>query len=188
MLGVLLHVIGDAINNIGVIITALIIWKTSSKNRFYADPAVSMFIAIMVLLSSLPLVKYSGAILLQTAPQGVSHDDVKWDLERIPGVVSVHELHIWRLDQKKTIASAHIVVADEATMRNFMEIARVVGECLHAYGIHSATLQPEISGSDDSHHDHHPSKELGGTTLRRIPSACSIRCGTICHELTCCKL
>lgn len=63
---------------------------------------------------------------------------------QIPGVESIHELHIWRLDQKKAIASAHIVVSNNE-MADFMERARTISECLHAYGIHSATLQPELS-------------------------------------------
>ena len=63
---------------------------------------------------------------------------------QIPGIESVHELHIWRLDQKKAIASAHIVVSSNE-VTDFMERARTISECLHAYGIHSATLQPELS-------------------------------------------
>ncbi|KAK7750794.1 hypothetical protein SLS62_007193 [Diatrype stigma] len=144
MMGVLTHVIGDALNNIGVIIAALVIWLTSYDARFYADPGVSMGIALMILLSSLPLVKNSGKILMQSAPKGVDLDHVRHDLEKIPGVESIHELHIWRLDQKKAIASAHIVVSNNDVV-DFMERARTISECLHAYGIHSATLQPELS-------------------------------------------
>lgn len=83
MLGVLLHVIGDALNNIGVIIAAVVIWQATYEGRFYADPGVSMGIAIMILLSALPLVKNSGAILLQSAPRGVDPQDVKHDLEKV---------------------------------------------------------------------------------------------------------
>lgn len=83
MLGVLIHVIGDAINNIGVIIAAVIIWQTRGEARFYADPAASMFIAIMIFISSIPLTKNSGAILLESAPRGVEIDDVKHDLEQV---------------------------------------------------------------------------------------------------------
>lgn len=83
MLGVLIHVIGDAINNIGVIIAAVIIWQTRSEARFYADPAASMFIALMIFISSIPLTKNSGAILLESAPRGVEIDDVKHDLEQV---------------------------------------------------------------------------------------------------------
>ncbi len=83
MLGVLVHVIGDALNNIGVIIAALVIWQTNYEARFYADPGVSMGIAIMILLSALPLVKNSGLILLQSAPRGVDISDVKHDIEKV---------------------------------------------------------------------------------------------------------
>jgi len=55
MQAVLIHLMGDAFNNIGVIISALIIWKTTSENRFYADPAVSMVIGIVLVLTALKL-------------------------------------------------------------------------------------------------------------------------------------
>lgn len=55
MMGVLLHVLGDAANNLGVMIAALVIWLTQYEARFYADPATSLGIAAMIMLSSLPL-------------------------------------------------------------------------------------------------------------------------------------
>lgn len=83
MMGVLIHVIGDAFNNVGVIVAALVIWLTSSEARFYADPGISMGIALMILVTSIPLVKNSGKILMQSAPKGVDMDDVKHDLEKV---------------------------------------------------------------------------------------------------------
>lgn len=83
MLGVLVHVIGDAINNIGVIIAAVVIWQTNYEARFYADPAASLFIALMIFFGAIPLTKNSGTILLQSAPLGVEIDDVKHDLEQV---------------------------------------------------------------------------------------------------------
>nr|RBQ93026.1 hypothetical protein FVER53263_06383 [Fusarium verticillioides] len=143
MLGVFIHVLGDAINNIGVIIAAVLIWQLKGEGRYYADPAVGVFISLMILLSAIPLVKKSGAILLQTAPEGVNPEDVKRDIKMIPGIISVHELHIWRLDQRKFVASAHIAV-DSRTVQGFADKAKIIMECLHAYGVHSATLQPEV--------------------------------------------
>jgi zinc transporter 1 len=55
MMGVLIHVMGDAVNNVGVIIAALVIWLAEYDGRFYADPGVSMGIALLILLSALPL-------------------------------------------------------------------------------------------------------------------------------------
>ncbi|KAK3487688.1 cation efflux family-domain-containing protein [Neurospora hispaniola] len=143
MLAALIHAMGDAINNLGVIMAALLIWLLKSDARFYADPGVGVGIAIMIVLSSVPLIKNSGEILLESAPKGVRTDDIKHDIEKVPGVDSIHELHVWRLDQNKAIASVHVVLTEDGIV-NFMDKARTIGECLHAYGIHSATVQPEL--------------------------------------------
>ncbi|KAI1382634.1 cation efflux protein [Hypoxylon trugodes] len=216
MMGVLLHVIGDACNNIGVIIAALIIWLARSDARFYADPGISMGIALMILMTSVPLVKNSGKILMQSAPTGVNIDDVRHDLEKIPGIQSVHELHVWRLDQKKSIATAHVVVSNNE-MTDFMDRARTIGECLHEYGIHSATLQPELAtptststtgnGSSSSRNstdnirvEPNPAAvtpetaSASGASIRRrrpeitaVAAPCQIACGNLCESLTCCN-
>jgi zinc transporter 1 len=205
MIGVLIHVLGDAVNNIGVIIAALIIWLTHSPARFYADPAVSLWIALMILFSAIPLTKNSGKILLQSAPPGVNLEDVQKDLESIPGVKGVHELHVWMLDQRKAIASAHIVVSEEA-LASFLEKRETICECLHAYGIHSATLQPELeeAGGPRLSGDAAGDEERRGITVigSKTPSVagsglseksgkssskCALTCGTLCEPLTCCN-
>ncbi|KAI1109712.1 cation efflux protein [Nemania sp. NC0429] len=215
MMGVFVHVVGDALNNLAVIVAALIILLTSSPSRFYADPGVSTAISILILLSAIPLVRNSGKILMQSAPHGVDLDDVKHDLEKIPGIESVHELHIWRLDQRKAIASAHVVVSNNE-LADFMDQAKTVTECLHAYGIHSATLQPELASpaavvaesssmsTDGASGRSSSNRRNGGMTrigaevgpapaaasLRRRRtegSGCQIACGNICENLTCCN-
>jgi len=144
IMGVLIHVGGDAANNIGVIIAGAVIWKTKSPRRYYADPAVSVAIALMIFFSSIPLVKKSGLILLESAPSGVKPQDIKHDIEKLDGVIAVHELHVWRLNQQKTLASAHITVS-ETQLKSFQALARSATECFHAYGIHGVTLQPELA-------------------------------------------
>ncbi|CAG8908929.1 unnamed protein product [Penicillium egyptiacum] len=171
IMGVMLHVIGDAINNLGVMAAGLIIWLAAPHaSRYYADPGVSMFIAILIILSSFPLMRRAGMILLESVPTGVDMCDVKHDLEKIKGVNSIHELHIWRLNQQKTLASVHIVVSDDS-VENFMKTARVINQCFHAYGIHSITLQPELLEVDECFHE---------------TSRCQVICGTVCEQLTCC--
>jgi zinc transporter 1 len=183
MLAVLIHVLGDAINNIGVIIAACIIWFVKSEKRFYADPAVSTWIAIMILITAIPLTKRSGKILLQSAPLGVNIADIKHDLESIPGIVSVHELHVWQLDQKKAIASAHVVVSDP-DIETFMRNAQTFRECLHAYGIHSATLQPELVSTAVVERD--PEVTSTVSTAHTSAEKCGLQCGVVCEELKCC--
>ncbi|CEJ59281.1 hypothetical protein PMG11_07912 [Penicillium brasilianum] len=200
MMGVLIHVIGDCANNLGVVIGAAVIWFANYGGRFYADPAVSMGIAIMIFLSSIPLIKQSGLILLQSAPQGVDHDDVKHDLERVPGVLAVHELHIWRLNQTKSLASAHVVI-DGDIILDFDSLAKTIRECFHAYGIHSVTLQPEIHTSRQvsttGQSTHSSGVEIGigegessskrRQSLERAINQCQTGCGSLCLDLTCCR-
>jgi zinc transporter 1 len=69
--------------NLGVILAAAIMWKTSSPARFYADPAIGMAIALLIFVSAVPLVRRSGEILLQTAPEGVKLEDIKHDIEKV---------------------------------------------------------------------------------------------------------
>lgn len=102
--------------------------------------------------------------------------DIKHDLEKIQGVVSVHELHVWRLNQQKALASAHIVIA-EPSLESFQQQAKTINECLHAYGVHSATIQPELRGADGS---------SSNDDVRQVDVTCQMNCGPSCEELTCC--
>ena len=106
----------------------------------------------------------------------------------------MHELHVWRLDQKKAIASAHVVVSDQ-NVSNFMEKAKTVSECLHAYGIHSATIQPELVKPSPSEAAAAASAAPAPTvstasSLRRraLPApGCQMLCGRgLCDNLMCC--
>ncbi|KAL8715360.1 MAG: hypothetical protein Q9220_000693 [cf. Caloplaca sp. 1 TL-2023] len=179
MAGVLLHLLSDAVNNIGIIIASIIICFTHTSGRFYADPSISMGISLMIFTSSYPLVRSSGRILLQTMPVGVEANNVTQDLESIPGVVAMHDLHIWQLSQYKSIATAHVVTS-EVTMEGWTRVARVVGECLCAYGVHSVTLQPEMIVERE--------KRAAGeqTEGSRLNRRCRVHCGEVCRGLRCC--
>ncbi|KAJ3560547.1 hypothetical protein NP233_g10767 [Leucocoprinus birnbaumii] len=101
LVGVLVHLIGDAVNNIGVIFSALIMWKIvpQSPHRFYADPAVSLAISLIIFASAIPMTLKSGRILLEAAPLYLDLAKIKEDLSSIPEVLSVHDLHVWHLSQ-----------------------------------------------------------------------------------------
>ncbi|KAL8999360.1 MAG: hypothetical protein Q9169_001786 [Polycauliona sp. 2 TL-2023] len=181
MTGVFLHLLGDAINNLGIIVAALIIILAHSSARFYADPGISMAISFMICLTAYPLVTKSGSILLQSAPLGVDLVDVKKDLESIPGVIKVHELHVWGLSQWKSVATAHIITTEKG--EEWEKVAEVARECLCAYGVHNVTLQPEMLAAD----------ALGsGITgqgveeVSEVKSQCSSSCGDSCRSLRCC--
>jgi len=141
MRGVFLHVMGDALGNIGVIAAGLVIWLTTWQYRFYFDPFISLVITVIIFSSALPLVKSASFILLQGVPSTVPLDEVRKAIEKVPGVINVHELHIWSLSESKFIASVHVLVK---TRDEFVEVSRGIRHVLHDWGIHSSTIQPEI--------------------------------------------
>lgn len=145
MNGILLHVLGDFANNLGVIAVALFIHFTNFSWKYYADPIVSIIIAAVILSSAIPLVRSASFVLLQAVPSDVSIDNIRDKLKAVEGVVSVHELHIWQLSDTKIIASVHVLLSS----RDYMLISSKIRKTLHSYGIHSATIQPEFVKFDE---------------------------------------
>ena len=208
MRGVFLHVMGDALGNIGVIASALIIWLTDYSWRFYSDPAISLIITVIILGSAIPLCRAAARILLQAVPAGISIDDIKEDIEELPGILSCHHVHVWQLSDTKLVASLHVQVEfdfkGEGSAR-YMELARAVRHCLHEYGIHSSTIQPEFCLDSEHRHteDDVPdnsdascvqtspkggrpkvSSKVGSraASMRSDPDACLLDCGNECDE------
>jgi len=145
MLAVFIHVLGDAVNNVGVIVAALIMWKTHSPARFYADPAVSLAISLIIFATAIPLTLKSGRILLEASPIHLNLDNITEDLLALHSVLSIHDLHVWQLSQKVLVASFHVVVPVGTTLKQWERIEGRLRECMAAYGVSHLTVGPEIS-------------------------------------------
>ncbi|KAI0173577.1 cation efflux protein [Hypoxylon sp. FL1284] len=192
MNAMILHVLGDALGNVGVIITALIIWLTDWSGRYYADPAVSLFITLIILKSAIPLTKATAQVLLQATPDHIDVQDIKEDIRALPGVMSCHHVHIWQLSDTKVVASMHVQVAFPTTQEGaekYMELAKRARKCLHAYGIHSATIQPEFCLDQDCNHNDDGSMTLDGQASPHYGSdVCLLECVDDCVGQGCCTL
>ncbi|KAI8947205.1 cation efflux protein [Xylaria longipes] len=198
MNAMVLHVLGDALGNVGVIATALIIWLTNWPGRYYADPAVSLFITLIILRSAIPLTKATSKVLLQATPDHLDLQDVKDDIQRLPGVISCHHVHIWQLSDTKVVASLHVQIAfpitDEGGAK-YMKLAKQARKCLHAYGIHSATIQPEFCLDQNCNHLEEGSVSTDGQqSPLQYPSklepsdGCLLNCVDDCVDQGCCTV
>ncbi|CAD6442095.1 e8efd19c-7341-4ced-b006-7e6c30f09fd3 [Sclerotinia trifoliorum] len=195
MNAMILHVIGDALGNVGVIVTALIIWLTNWPGRLYADPAVSLFITIIILRSCIPLTKATAQILLQATPDSIDVALIKEDIENFEAVKGCHHVHIWQLSDSQLVASMHIQVAfpiGEDGGEKYMQLSKEIRECLHGHGIHSATLQPEFCLDKD--HDHIFNGEsvgLDGQAQNKCgmedDDSCLLECVDNCKGKGCCS-
>ncbi|RDB28767.1 Zinc/cadmium resistance protein [Hypsizygus marmoreus] len=166
MRALVLHVMGDALGNVGVIATGLIIWLTEWTFKNYCDPVISLVITVIIFSSALPLVRSASFILLQGVPPTISLDGVRDSILEVEGVLSLHELHVWQLSESKIIASVHVLASRD---HDFMPIAVKIRKALHHHGIHSSTIQPEY---------HHPATGTLEEVLKVNGDSCLILCPT----------
>ncbi|KAK8072568.1 hypothetical protein PG996_005916 [Apiospora saccharicola] len=198
MNAMVLHVIGDALGNVGVIVTALIIWLTEWPGKSYADPVVSLFITVIILRSAIPLTFATANILLQATPDNIDLQDIKEDIQALPGVITCHHVHVWQLSDTKIVASMHIQVAFPITEEGgekYMALAKSARKCLHAYGIHSATIQPEFCVDQTCNHldaSMMTDGTLDGQAMANCAngegSACLLECVDDCVGQGCCAV
>jgi zinc transporter 1 len=142
--------------------------------------------------------------LLESAPKGLNPADVKHDLEKvgktildsthgvnlmfqIPGILAVHELHIWHLSQHKVLASVHVAIQDHS-VSEFSKLVTTIQECFHAYGIHSVTVQPEMAGPMNRLVLGYAQEqlEMNGLAIQKDAGQCQSKCSAVCKELACC--
>ncbi|QLQ10095.1 MAG: cation transporter [Nocardioidaceae bacterium] len=138
--GAYYEVVADAAGSVGVIAAGLLIAATGQPAW---DTAVALAIGLFVAVRAVILGRQVLAVLGQHVPDGVSLDQVVADLEGVPGVSDVHDLHIWTLTSGMNVATAHLVVADDATPQEVLVSAQGILATRHK--IEHATLQTETS-------------------------------------------
>jgi cobalt-zinc-cadmium efflux system protein len=146
-----LHVVGDAISSIGVILAAVIITLTG---QMWVDPLVSMLIGTLILFNGYRVLRSSLHILVEGVPEGLSVQQVADLIGQVVGVNSVHDLHVWSICSGHIALSAHIVLAsglDKAASLPVM--AQIQQQLLEKFGIEHTTIQidssdcPQANGS-----------------------------------------
>jgi len=137
--GAYLHMTADAGVSFGVVIAALLIMATG---WFWLDPAISLCIAAVVLLSGWELARDSVNLALDAVPRGIALGEVQQYLAGLDGVIEVHDLHIWAMSTSETALTAHLV---RPTGHDDAFLHHVCEELSHRFRIHHATLQVEIS-------------------------------------------
>ena len=138
--GAFLHMAADAAVSLGVVIAAIVIMYTGWE---WIDPAVSLGICVVILLSTWGLLGNSLRMSLGAVPRGIDPDAVRSFLEGRIGVSQLHDLHIWPMSTTETALTCHLCMpAGHPGDAFLMEVAQ---ELEHDFNIQHATLQIEIS-------------------------------------------
>jgi cobalt-zinc-cadmium efflux system protein len=136
--GVFLHMAADAGVTVGVIVAALLIVLTGWR---WLDPAVSLAIAAVVLVSTWGLLRDSVNLSLDAVPEGVDMREVEACLAGQPGVSGVHDLHVWAMSTTETALTAHLVLPGAGPDDDLL--ARMRRELRDRFGIGHATFRVE---------------------------------------------
>ena len=158
-----LHVLGDTLSSVGVIISGVIIFYTG---WLYADPVASILIGVIILFGGIRVVKEALTIFLEMTPTGFDAEKIVKEIAVIPGVMGIHNVHLWSLSHRNVAFSAHIWVHDQK-LSEVAGLRRTIEEALMAMDIRHIMLQFECAecetnglycqihmegnGNDDSH-------------------------------------
>jgi cobalt-zinc-cadmium efflux system protein len=141
------EVMADLAGSVGVVVGAAVMWATGWS---WVDPVVGVAIAVFIVPRAWSLGAQALRVLLQAAPRDVDLAAVRADLCAIPGVVDVHDLHVWTLTSDMDVATAHVMIGAGTDAHGVLDQARSLLSERH--GLHHATLQVEPDdhrGCDD---------------------------------------
>jgi cobalt-zinc-cadmium efflux system protein len=135
--GAYLHVLSDLLGSVGTVAAALVIRYTGWLT---ADPIVSVFVTLLIVRAAWRLVRESVDVLLESTPAHISLSEVRAQLEAIPGIESVHDLHVWTVTSNHISMSAHAIVREPERQQHVLEHAL---DAMRLFGINHVTIQLE---------------------------------------------
>ncbi|MBI1355112.1 MAG: cation diffusion facilitator family transporter [Acidobacteria bacterium] len=146
--GAFLHMLGDALSSVGIIIGAIVMSYTPA---LWIDPALSALIGALILWSAWGVIGESLNILLEGSPRGLEWGSVQAALRSIDGVSDVHDLHIWSLSSNSHALSCHAVIGDMPPSESRVILGRIHHVLDEKFRIQHATVQFESAECAASH-------------------------------------
>lgn len=139
--GAFLHLLADAAGSVAAIVAGLAIAATG---LYVIDPIFAVLISALILYSMQDLLGEALNILLQGTPAGVDVNEVTAYLADLPGVVDVHDVHVWALSSNEFALTAHVVVTDEMDTDDVVSVCR--RRLSDEFRVGHATIQVESEG------------------------------------------
>jgi len=141
----IIHVIGDLIQSIGVLIAAYIIKYKPSDAFLIADPICTFVFSVLVLASTFTVARDVFSVLMEATPKDIDYNLLKADLESVAGVKTAHSLHVWCLTLDKYALAVHLGVRSSRKQTVLNQASSMLQQ---KYGIHHTTIQVEDFEAD----------------------------------------
>ncbi|WP_281251602.1 cation diffusion facilitator family transporter [Virgibacillus phasianinus] len=135
-----LHVLGDLLGSVGAIIAALLIMFF---NWGWADPLASVIVAILVLISGWRVTKDAIHVLMEGTPKNVDLDEIIKLMKNVPGIMGIHDLHVWSITSGQNALSCHAVVDGDLSIQESQELLLSIEHELEHKGVGHVTIQME---------------------------------------------
>jgi cobalt-zinc-cadmium efflux system protein len=136
--GAFLHVLGDLLGSVAAIAAGLlIIWR----GWYWADPAFSVIISLLIIYSSWRLLSDAVNVLLEGTPSHINAAAVEEAMKTVKGVRAVHDLHIWTITSDRHAVTAHVVIGDLSESYRILRELRVL--LAERFALTHATIQLE---------------------------------------------
>jgi len=136
--GAMIHVLGDLLGSLAAIIAGGVIVATGWTP---IDPILSIVVALLILRSTVQLLKQSAGVLMEGVPAHLDYNAIGNALARLPGVTGVHDLHVWNMTAERAALSAHIALADGYAWPQTLAGAQRM--LAREFAIEHVTLQPD---------------------------------------------
>lgn len=157
----LVHVMGDLLGSIAALIAGVVIQLTGWMP---IDAILSILVSLLILKSTIAILHESYHFLMEGVPLHIDYLAVGKDLRAVPGVLAVHDLHVWEMTPSFPALIGHIEITQMQEWPSIM--SRINTMLLDKHGIDHVTLQPEEVGSDDEH-DHLDSPSAGAAQFHQ---------------------
>ena len=141
----LFHVLSDALGAVAVIIGGVLIQLTGQA---WIDPLLSLFVAAVIVVGVVRVLRDASDVLLEAAPRGVDSLDVERSINAIGGVVGVHDLHVWTIPSGSHALSAHVTIDDQRLSQAATVLRDLRSEMRERYDITHVTVQLECETCD----------------------------------------
>ena len=145
----LVHVMGDLLGSVAALIAGVVIQLTGWMP---IDAILSILVSLLILKSTISILQESYHFLMEGVPLHIDYLAVGQDLKAVPGVLAVHDLHVWEMTPSFPALIGHIEIAEMQEWPSIM--ARINAMLLDKHGIDHVTLQPEEVGQDEHGHEH----------------------------------
>lgn len=142
---VLVHVAGDALGALAVIIGGVVIALTGAA---WIDPLLSLFVAAIIVIGVAGVLRDASDVLLEAAPPGVDSADVELQIRTLAGIEGVHDLHVWTIGSGSHALSAHLLIDPGQLLQSPQILERLRTMVRERYGIGHVTVQLECEHCD----------------------------------------